>query len=103
MALTSILAPAGDRATFLFARGNGGTLVDIVANGTGMLTLPSLGGACDYPAITDVRNGVTYSIYTGNLALPIEANVLSGVMYGAAGTEYTGSATGGGGEVSHVF
>lgn len=104
MALTSILAPVGNRAVFLFNRGNTGTLVDITAQSQAMLTLPALGGSCTYPSQNDVRSGVTFgSIYTGNMTLPATTNVLTGVQYGANGTEYTGSATGGGGEVSHVF
>lgn len=101
--LTSILAPAGDTAVFVFARGNGGVLSDIVAKGQGMITLPALGGSCTYPSEDDVQDGVTYGdIYTGNLVVPAETDVLTGVGYGANGTEFTGEATGGG-EHSVVF
>jgi len=104
MALTSILAPAGDTAVFVFARGNGGVLSDIVAKGQGMITLPSLGGACTYPSEDDVESGVTFGgVYTGNLVVPAEADVENGVNYGASGTEFTGTLIGGGGETSHVF
>jgi hypothetical protein len=104
MALTSILAPAGDTAVFVFARGNGGVLSDIVAKGQGMITLPSLGGSCTYPSENDVQDGVTFGdIYTGTLVVPAEADVLTGVGYGANGTEFTGEATAGGGEHSVVF
>ena len=44
MALTSILAPAGDTAVFVFARGNGGVLSDIVAKGQGGMRLPEITG-----------------------------------------------------------
>lgn len=60
MALTSILAPIGNRAIFTFNRGNIGILDDIVALGNGMITLPSLGAVCDYPSINNVRLGITY-------------------------------------------
>jgi hypothetical protein len=52
----------------------------------------SLGGACDYPATTDVRNGVVYnnSGSTGVLVVPTTVQVLDGVGYGANATEYEG-------------
>lgn len=42
------------------------------------------------PNETDVRNGVVYGAKTGNLTLPIPAEVKLNVTYGANGTEYTG-------------
>ena len=44
MALTSILAPVGDRAVFLFSRGNVGVLEDIVASGQVMSLIPEVTG-----------------------------------------------------------
>lgn len=103
MALTSILAPAGDTAVFVFARGNGGVLSDIVAKGQGGMRLPALGGSCTYPSEDDVQEGVTFGdIYTGNLVVPAEVEVENGVGYGANGTEFTGTLVGGS-EASYVF
>lgn len=55
-------------------------------------------GTLDLPSENDVRDGVTYDglSKTGNVELPIESNVLVGVGYGSNGTEFTGTATGGG-------
>lgn len=53
-----------------------------------------------YPIEDDVRDGVDYgpsSEYDGDLVLPAEADVKAGVKYGADGTEYTGTYSGGGG------
>ncbi len=51
------------------------------------------GGSCDYPAVGDVRDGVTFDTggQTGTLELPAEATVQSGVQYGEDGTEFTGT------------
>ena len=60
----------------------------------------------DYPAATDVRDGVSYgtNAYTGNMTLPPENKVESGYGYGAGGTEFTGSlAGGGGGDSPHAW
>lgn len=50
-------------------------------------------GACDYPAVTDVRSGTSYGsgAYTGTLTVPAVGDVRYGTQYGAAGTEYTGT------------
>lgn len=45
----------------------------------------------DYPSENDVRNGISYSFFTGNLTLPTEDKVLVDEQYGANGTEYTGT------------
>lgn len=68
-----------------------GSLVGIVSHG---LFAPA-GGSCDYPADTDVRDGVVYAdgLLTGNVVLPAEADVVVGVEYGANGTEYEGTFT----------
>jgi hypothetical protein len=53
-----------------------------------------------YPAPGDVELNVIYgsaSEYTGNFYAPATTNVKSGVGYGNAGTELTGSYGGGGG------
>lgn len=97
MALLDIVACAGAEIILEESRGNIGVLVDITPQFDVEMELPSLGGSCTYPAQTDVRSGITYGdIYTGNLELPIESNVLIGVQYGANGTEYTGTASVGG-------
>lgn len=101
MALLAILS--GGPAVISMNRGNVGVLTGVVADGNNYLSLPTLGATCDYPAETDVRDGVAYSTFTGNLELPAETDVLTGVQYGANGTEYTGNAAVGGGETSHVF
>jgi hypothetical protein len=46
----------------------------------------------DYPAVTAVINSVTYNRTTlvGTFAIPAEADVKDGVLYGAAGTEFEG-------------
>lgn len=60
-----------------------------------LLALPGLtaGGETDYPAESDVRDGVEYAFgaMTGTVVLPAADEVLSGVGYGAGGTEYTGT------------
>lgn len=103
MALLDIVNP-GPSASFNFARGNIGTLVDVVAQKKDSLLLPAGGGAgAIFPSVGDVDLGVTYgpsgADYTGTLEQPAEADVLSGVQYGAGGVEFTGSLAGGGDEV----
>lgn len=51
--------------------------------------------AADYPAVTDVRYGVSYDSgsLVGTLTLPAVGDVQSGVQFGAGGTEYTGTFT----------
>lgn len=97
MALLDIVTTSGQPVILAFARGNSGSVDDVVSNGNNEVALPSLGGACDYPSEDDVRLGTSFSIYTGNLELPAETDVLTGVQYGTSGTEFTGTATGGGG------
>lgn len=50
-------------------------------------------GSCDYPAVGDVQEGVTYGsgAYTGTFAWPAVGNVRLGIGYGAGGTEFTGT------------
>ena len=56
------------------------------------LIIPSGGG--DYPIEYDVRLGVNYdSGLTGNLVLPEPGQVQTGIQYGGAGTQYTGTLT----------
>ena len=47
----------------------------------------------DYPAETNVRDGVDYGngIYLGDLELPAVSDVKTGIQYGANGTEFTGT------------
>jgi hypothetical protein len=54
--------------------------------------LSSIGGSCDYPAEADVQSGVAYDNgnLTGTFQSPLESQVLNGVGFGAAGTEFTG-------------
>lgn len=101
MALLAILS--GGTAVISMNRGDVGILTGIVAGGTNYLSLPTLGATCDYPSENDVRLGVTFDTFTGNLELPVETDVLTGVQYGTNGTEFTGEAVAGGGETSHVF
>lgn len=101
MALLAILS--GGPAVISMNRGNVGVLTGVVAQRQNALSLPSLGAVCDYPVVGDVRFGVVYGGGTGNVVLPATTDVLIGVGYGALGTEYTGNATAGGGETSHVF
>jgi hypothetical protein len=59
-----------------------------------------VGGGVGYPAVGDVQLSVVYGAsneFIGTLALPTEAQVQSGVGYGAGGTEFTGTLVGGGG------
>lgn len=51
------------------------------------------GTATDYPVVGDVRLGTVYDsgALTGNLVLPIPADVLLGVGYGTLGTQYVGT------------
>lgn len=102
MALTDILAPDGDFAENLMARGSGGTVSEITSAHRNEFTIPpGAGVGAVFPAEGDVDLGVNYGAtgveYTGTLVQPDEADVLTGVQYGADGTELTGSATGGGG------
>ena len=64
-----------------------------------MATAADLPDTLDYPSPDDVRDGVDFDggSQTGDLVLPAESDVTSGVHYGANGTEYEGSATGGSG------
>lgn len=71
----------------------GGTTANYADKGA--VTKAAAGGSCDYPSEDDVRDGVTFDTYTGNLVLPDEADVESGVGYGTDGTEYTGTLVGG--------
>lgn len=101
MALLAILS--GGAGVISMDRGNVGVLTGVVAKSQNYLSLPTLGGTCDYPAQTDVRSGVAYSTFTGNLTLPVESNVLTGIQYGASGTEFTGTATAGGGGSEEII
>lgn len=96
MALLDIVTTFGQSPVFDLSRGNVGSVLDAVSR-TNEFVTPTLGGDTDYPAETDVRDGVVYSIYTGNLELPAEIDVITGVQYGANGTEFTGEAVAGGG------
>lgn len=53
----------------------------------------SYSGAADYPSEDDVRYGISFDFgaQTGNLTLPAEVDVLEGVQYGTSGTEFTGT------------
>lgn len=91
MALTDILTFEGATMENSFSRGNVGTLVDMNASRFNEFALPALGGVCDYPAEGDVRSGVAFDIYTGNLTLPAVGDVDLSVQYGSLGTEFTGT------------
>lgn len=49
--------------------------------------------ATDYPTAANVRSGASYNFgtLTGTITLPDTGDVVSGVQYGAGGTEFTGS------------
>lgn len=69
----------------------GGTMTNYFDMGAIQRDAGSL--VCDFPALSDVRSGVTFGAGTGTLDLPAEANVKTGVTYDGAtktGT-YTGS------------
>lgn len=91
MALLDILTYEGATMENSFSRGNGGVLVDVQAGKLNEFALPALGGVCDYPAEGDVRSGVAFDVYTGNLTLPAVGDVDQGVQYGTLGTEFTGT------------
>lgn len=79
----------------LVVRSMGSEYCDVVVSGT-VSVIPS----GSYPGVGDVDFGVEYgpnAEYTGTLVQPAESDVESGVQYGAGGTEFTGTATGGGG------
>lgn len=103
MSLTDILTFEGVAMENLFSRGNVGALVDVQGERLNEFTLPALGATCDYPPEDDVRSGVSFDTFTGNLELPAEADVLAGVNYGAGGTEFTGAASGGGGGEEIIY
>ena len=103
MALLDILTFEGVAMENSFSRGNVGVLTDVQGARLNEFTLPALGAVCDYPSEDDVRLGVTFDAFTGNLELPAEADVLAGVDYGANGTEFTGTATGGGGAAPDII
>jgi len=98
------VVPTSDFAQTLL---DGASLYGTARLGSGRLLLPLYGMASDglapsvvdYPAPTDVRDGVDYGNggYLGNLELPDEADVKDGVFYGANGTEFEGTLAGGGG------
>ena len=52
-------------------------------------------GAADYPSENDVRNAVDFNSggNTGNMTLPVEADVEDAKTYGTSGTEFTGTVT----------
>jgi hypothetical protein len=102
MALLDILTFEGATMENSFSRGNGGVLVDINAGRLNEFALPSTGGSCDYPSENDVRSGISFSTYTGNLELPTEADVRLDTQYGTNGTEFTGELVAGGGG-SNIF
>jgi len=54
----------------------------------------SSSGTCDYPAASDVQEGVSYDSggQVGTFARPAEADVRSGILYGHAG-EFVGTLT----------
>lgn len=90
MALLDILTFEGVEMENSFSRGNVGVLVDINASRFNEFLLPALGGVCDYPSENDVRAGVLFDVYTGNLTLPDVNDVRNGVDYGALGVEFDG-------------
>lgn len=102
MALTDIVTTFGQSPVLAFARGDIGTVEDMVSRDN-EFTTPRLGVGQVFPSVGDVDSGVAYgptgADYTGTLIQPDEADVTSGVQYGAGGSEFTGSATGGGGGV----
>ncbi len=100
MALLAILS--GGSGVISMNRGNIGVLTGVVAQSRNYISLPTLGGSCDYPTVGNVRSGIAYGAGTGTLVLPAITDVLTGVGYGTNGTELTGNATGGG-ESSYVF
>lgn len=103
MALLDIISFEGVAMESSFSRGNVGVLSDVQGGNMNEFAIPTIGAVCDYPSENDVRLGVTFDVYTGNLELPVEADVLTGVQYGANSTEFTGTATSGGGEHSYTF
>ena len=72
---------------------------DVGAFGRQALAYELPEAAPDYPAESDVRDGVEFDsgTSTGNLELPAEADVRDGVDYGANGAEFTGTLEPGGG------
>jgi hypothetical protein len=69
-------------------------------NGNNLEGTVVIGGGSGYPAVGDVRDAVIYGAsneFIGTLVLPAEADVESGVDYGAGGTEFTGTLVAGGG------
>lgn len=102
MALTDIQSFDGVAGIFDFARGNVGTVSEIVSALKNTFEIPEGAGAgAVFPAVGDVDQGVAFgptgADYTGTLEQPAEADVLLGVQYGAGGTEFTGEAVAGGG------
>lgn len=57
------------------------------------------GAVCDYPAVSDVRDGIDFDsgLQIGVLKLPLPSVVLRGNDYGAYGTEFKGESVSGGG------
>jgi len=101
MALTDILDTDGSPGEFIFARGNIGTVSEVISNPFNEFTLPEGAGAgAVFPAEGDVDSGVNYGAtgveFTGTLEQPDPVDVISGVQYGADGTEFTGLAVAGG-------
>lgn len=103
MALLDIVTSFGQSPVLDFARGDVGSVLEIVSRDTEFF-VPRVGAVCDYPVVDDVRFGVVYGAGVGTVELPTEAQVELGVGYGANGVEFTGTfAGGGGGESSHTF
>lgn len=100
MALLDIVTTFGQSPVLAFARGDVGTVLDMVSRDN-EFTTPRLGVGQVFPSVGDVDNGITYgptgADYTGTLEQPDVTDVLVGVQYGAGGAEFTGEATGGGG------
>lgn len=56
------------------------------------------GPAGDFPDVGNTASDDTTNGQAGTLTLPAEANVATGIQYGAGGTEFTGTGTVGGTE-----
>lgn len=92
-------AGTGDFSLAGTSNANGGATPGLLENnsneshGSCGAVQPEAGGAADYPAVGNVRDGVSYAsgTMTGTLTVPAAGDVQSGVQFGAGGTEYTGT------------
>jgi hypothetical protein len=86
-----------ESGTLTKASGTGDATLTFSAYTTGGITNRTSADLATAAQAGDIQSGTTISGVAGTLTLPAEADVETGVTYGAGGTEFTGTLAGGAG------